>query len=224
MIVLFLFTAGVGLSQEDAARYLDAFAKKYAALKDYSADVLIHYDMAALKSPDRRAKVYYKSPDKVKFIAKGIFFVPKQGGYFNPTQFNTNNFEMKLIDHVLWNHRKAVRVQLLPKDITKSNQGFIVTVDRTWNQILAFETVTPEGRKVTATIAYAKFGQFDLPTQIELELEGPSGESGNTKELIPFGQRGKKFSGKVFITYTNYKINTGLKDEFFTEPNPEPSP
>ena len=217
--MFFLFTAGAGLGQEDAARYLDAITKRYVALKDYSADVLIHYDLSALKSPDRRAKVYYKSPDKVKFVAKGVFFFPRQGGYFNPAQFNTDNFEIKIIDHVVWNNRKAVQVQLLPKDITKSNQGFIVTLDIGWNQILGFETVSPEGRRIKATIVYARFEQFDLPTRIELELEDPS--AGRPKELIPFGQRGKKISGKVSITYTNYKINTGLKDEFFAEPNPE---
>jgi hypothetical protein len=220
MIVLFLFTAGVGYGQDNPVRYLEAFVKKYAALKDYSADVLIHYDISALKAPDRRAKLYYKSPDKVKFLAKGIFFFPKQGGYFNPAQFNTDNFEIKIIDHVLWNNRKAVRVQLLPKDIRKSNQGFIVTIDIGWHQIEAFETVTAEGRKITAIIAYENFGQFDLPAHIELQLEDPPASSGGTKELMPFGQGTKKISGKVFITYTNYKINTGLKDDFFAEPNP----
>jgi hypothetical protein len=224
MIALFLFTAGLGHGQENAGRYLDAFVKKYAALRDYSADVLIHYDMAALKAPDRRAKVYYKSPDKVKFAAKGIFFFPKQGGYFNPAQFNTDNFEIKIIDYVMWDNRNAVRLQLTPKDITKANQRFVLTVDMGWHQIQAFETVTAEGRKIRAVIVYGKFGQFDLPTHIELQLEGPPAESGETKELIPFGQRTKQISGKVFITYANYKVNTGLKDEFFAEPNPEFSP
>jgi hypothetical protein len=223
MIALFLFTAGVGFAygREDATRYLDGCVKKYAALKDYSADVLIHYDISALKAPDRRAKVYYKSPDKVKFLAKGIFFFPKQGGYFNPAQFNTDNFEIKIIDHVLWNNRKAVRVQLLPKDITRSNQGFIVTIDVGLHQIEAFETVTAERKRIKAIITYENFGQFDLPTHIELQLEDPPAASGETKELLPYGQGAKKISGKVFITYTNYKINTGLKDEFFAEPNPE---
>ncbi|OGP94624.1 MAG: hypothetical protein A2Z19_05340 [Deltaproteobacteria bacterium RBG_16_54_18] len=221
IIMLFLFTAGVVHAQENAARYLDTYVKKYVGLKDYSADVLIHYDITALKAPDRRAKVYYKSPDKVKFAAKGIFFFPKQGGYFNPAQFNTDNFEIKIIDHVIWNDRKAVRLQLLPKDITKSNQRFILTIDMGWHLIQAFETVTSEGRKIKAIIVYEKFGEFDLPTHIELQLEDPPAESGETKELIPFGQHTKQISGKVFITYANYKVNTGLKDEFFAEPNPE---
>jgi len=222
MIVLFLITPGVVRGQENAVRYLDTFVKKYAGLKDYTAEVLIHYDIEALKAPDRRAKVYYKSPDKVKFVAKGIFFFPKQGGYFNPTQFNTDNFEIKIIDHVIWNSRKAVRLQLLPKDITKSTQRFILTIDMGWHQIQAFETVTAEGRKIRAIIAYEKFGQFDLPTHIELQLEDPPAESGETKELIPFGQRTKRISGKVFITYANYQVNIGLKDEFFTDPTTQP--
>jgi hypothetical protein len=214
---LFLLVPGLLHGQENAVHYLDTFVKKYAGLKDYTADVRIHFDIEALKAPDKQAKIYYKSPDKVKFETKGIFFFPRQGGYFNPALFKPEDFEIKLLDHSTWNGRKAVRLQLIPKDIRKSTQRFVVTIDINRNLIVTFETVNAEGRKSRAAIDYARFGDFDLPTHIELQLEVPASEQNETRELIPFGQSTKEINGRVNITYTNYTVNSGLSDEIFTE-------
>jgi hypothetical protein len=222
-LFLFLLLPALIHGQETATRYLDSFTKKYAGLKDYTTDVRIHYDIEALRAPDGQARLYYKSPDKVKLEPKGIFFFPRQGGYFNAAQFNAEDFEIKILDHALWNNRKAVRLQLIPKDIKKSNQRFVLTMDIEWNLIVLLDTITTEGRKSRAAVAYERFGDFDLPTHIDLQIEVPPVEPNESKELIPFGQKTKQISGKISITYANYKVNTGLKDEIFTEPDPQPS-
>jgi outer membrane lipoprotein-sorting protein len=207
-------------SQENASRYLDAFARKYSSLKDYTADVRVHFDLEALKAPDMQAKLYYKSPDKIKAESKGVFFLPRQGGYFNPALLMPDAFEIKLLDHMTWDGRKAVKLQLIPKDMQRYNQRFVLIIDTERGLILEMDTVTIEGREIKATIDYGKFGAYDLPTHIALQLEVPPAESNESKELIPFVQKGKRVSGKIDIIYSNYAVNSGLSDEIFIRTEP----
>jgi outer membrane lipoprotein-sorting protein len=37
------------------------------------------------------------------------------------------------------------------------------------------------------------------------------------REFTQFGQRAKRITGKVEITYSNYKVNSGISDEIFKE-------
>ena len=85
--ILFLLSSEWIQAQEDAARYLDSVEKKYAGLKDYAVDVNVHFDIEALKAPDMQAKLFFKAPGKMKVESKRIFFFPREGGFFNPFQF-----------------------------------------------------------------------------------------------------------------------------------------
>jgi outer membrane lipoprotein-sorting protein len=40
------------------------------------------------------------------------------------------------------------------------------------------------------------------------------------KEFTQFGQKTKRITGKVEITYSNYKVNVGLTDEIFKDAEP----
>ena len=81
-------------------------------------------------------------------------------------------------------------------------------------QLREMKMLPSEGREVTAVIDYGFFEGFDLPIHIRLQLDFPPAEPGGTKEF-PFGQGGKRMSGKVEITYSNYKVNSELSDEIF---------
>jgi hypothetical protein len=45
----------------------------------------------------------------------------------------------------------------------------------------------------------------------------PSDEPSGMREFTQFGQKPKKITGKVEITYSNYQVNVGLTDEIFME-------
>ena len=219
-MVLFFLSAEWIQSQENPSRYLDSLERKYSGLKDYTADVRVHFDIEALKAPDMQAKLYYKSPDKMKVESKGVFFFPREAGYFNPSTFKPEDFEIRLLEHLTYEGRNAVRLQLTPRELKRSNQRFILTVDMDRNLILRIDTLTVEGREIRAAIDYGKFGDFDLPIHIELQLEVPPTEPDRMKEFMPFAQGTKRVTGKVDITYSNYKVNSGLSDEIFKETEP----
>ena len=219
-MVLFFLSTELIQGQENPSRYLLSMQRKYSGLKDYTADIRIHFDMEALKAPDMQAKLYYKSPDKMKVESKGVFFFPREAGYFNPSTFKPEDFEVKFLEHLIYERKSAVRLQLTPRELKRSNQRFVLTVDMDQNLILRIDSLTVEGKKMIATIDYGKFEEFDLPTHIEIQLEVPPTEPERMREFGPFAQKSKGVTGKVDITYSNYKVNSGLSDEIFRETEP----
>jgi len=215
--VLFFLLTELIQAQEDAARYLDLIEKKYSGLRDYRVDVNVHFDIETLKAPDMQARLYYKAPDKMKVESKKVFFFPKEGGYFNPSLFKKKDFEVRLLERLIYDDRKAVRLKLTPIDIEMYNKSFVLTLDTDRNLIREIKTLLSEGREIKAAIEYGMFNGFELPIHIDLQLDIPSDEPSGMKEFTQFGQKGKRITGKVEITYSNYKVNLGLKDEIFKE-------
>jgi outer membrane lipoprotein-sorting protein len=219
-MLLFLFSPEFIQAQEDPSRHLDSLEKKYSGLKDYRVEVNVHFDIEALKAPDMQARLYYKAPDKIKVESRNVFFFPKEGGYFNPSLFKKRDFDVKLLEHLTYEGRKAVRLRLTPTDTNEHQQGFVLTIDIERNLIREIATSPSEGRAIRAVIGYAEFGDFELPLHIELYLDIPSVEPNGMKEFGSFGQRPKRITGRVKMTYSNYKVNSGLRDEIFNEPEP----
>jgi len=222
-MLLFLLSPEFIQAQEDPTRYLDTLEKKYSGLKDYMVDVNVHFDVEALKAPDMQARLYYKAPDKIKVESKNVFFFPKEGGYFNPSLFKKKDFDVRPLEHLTYEGRRAVKLRLTPTETNRHHQGFVLTLDTDRNLIREISTSPSEGRTIRAVIEYGKFADFELPVHIELHLDIPSVEPNGMKELGSFSQRSKRITGKVEIAYSNYKVNSGLRDEIFNEAEPRKS-
>jgi outer membrane lipoprotein-sorting protein len=215
---LFLLSPGPLPAQEEGARTLDALQKKYSGLKDYTVDVNVHFDVEGFKAPDMQAKLYCKPPDRMKIESKRIFFLPKDGGTFNPFMFNREDFEVKFLERLTYEGSHAVKLKLTPKK-RKPNapHDFILTVDTDHTLIREMNTSSFDGREVRALIEHGRFSDFDLPTRIELHLDVQFDESRDLRDFGPSTQPAKRVTGTVEITYSNYRINTGLSDQIFNE-------
>ena len=203
--------------QEDAFHYLDAIEEKYAGLKDYISDVMVHFNIETFKAPDMQAKLYYKAPDKVKVESKKVFFFPREGGYFNPSLFKKEGFEIKLLERSAGDGGKAVKLRLTPKEAKMGIQHFLLTIDTERNLIREVELTQFDGREIKALIEYRKFDNFELPARIQLKLDIPSFESEGVKEFDQLIQKPNRVTGTIEITYSNYKVNSGLPDDLFRE-------
>jgi hypothetical protein len=214
---ILLLSTGWTQAQEDTSRYLDQIEKKYSGLTDYTADVNVHFDIEVLKAPDMQARLYFKAPDKMKMDSKRIFFLPKEGGYFNPSLFKKKDFDIKLLERLTYDGRKAVKLKLTPTATDTYHKGFVLTIDTDRDLVREIKISPSEGREVNAMIEYGTFAHFELPTYIHLQLTMPSDEPSGMREFTQFGQKPKKITGKVEITYSNYHVNMGLTDEIFKE-------
>jgi len=210
-----LFPAWI-LADEEAVRYLDAIEKKYSGLKDYIAEVNVHFDIETFKTPDMQAKLYFKAPDKMKVESKGVFFFPREGGYFNPALFKKEDFEIRVLEPVA-EGKKDIKLKIVPKKKEKMGREFILLIDRNDNLVREIHTSQFDGRETKARIEYGRFGSFELPRYIHLALDFPSVEPNERRGFGPFEQKSGRVTGTIEITYTNYKVNTGVKDEIFTQ-------
>jgi len=218
--LLLLFSPHWIQAQEDAFRYLDSIEKKYVDLKDYTADGMVHFDIEMFKAPDMQAKLYYKAPDKMKVESKRVLFFPKEGGFFNPSFFKKENFEIKFLERLTYDGAKAVKLKLTPQNPKKNIQEFVLTIDTDRNLIQEMGVTQFDGREIKAVIEYGKFYGFELPFHIRLKLDIPSFETEGPKEFDQLVQKPKRVTGTIDISYSNYKVNSGLSDEIFKDSVP----
>lgn len=214
LFILFCLSPPWIRADEEAVRYLDAIEKKYSGLKDYIADVNVHFDMETFKTPDMQAKLYFKAPDKMKVESKGVFFFPREGGYFNPALFKKDDFEIRILEPVA-EGKKDIKLKIVPKKKEKMGREFVLLIDRNDNLVREVQTSQFDGRETKAKIEYGKYGSFELPRYILLTLDLPSVEPNEKRGFGPFEQKSERVTGTIEITYANYKVNTGLKDEIF---------
>ncbi len=221
LLVLFLLSPGSIQAQGDATRYLEALEKKYSGLRDYIVDVNIHFDIETFKTPDLQAKIYYKVPDKIKVESKRVLFFPRNGGYFNPSLFRKEDFTILLLEHVTHGGQKAVKLRLIPRQTKRNIQEMVLTIDIEKNLVQRSKHVQQAGgREIRAEMAYETVGQFELPTRINLLLDFPAVEPEGVKGFNPSAPGNQRVTGRIEMTYSNYRVNSGLTDEIFREIEP----
>jgi len=217
LLVLFLLSPEYLQAQGDAARHLEALGKKYSGLKDYVVDVTIHFDIETFKAPDLKARLYYKVPDKMKVESKKVLFFPREGGYFNPSLFNRDEFTVLFVENTTYGGKKAVKLRLIPKKAKRDIQDLVLSIDTEQNQVRQVDITQAGGKEIKAELTYGTFDHFDLPTRIRLLLDFPEVEPEMVKGFDTSPRERKRVTGRIEITYSNYKINSGLSDQIFKE-------
>jgi len=208
--------------QREGLRVLAALEKKYAGLQDYTVGIQVHFAIETFRAPDLQAKLYYKVPDKMRLESKRVVFFPRDGGYFNPAQFEQDAYTVLFLGYVTYDKRKAVQLRLIPRKIKGATQEMVLTIDTAKLLLQEMLLTQTGGKEVTAVFTYGTFGGFELPTFIRLILNLPAAEPGMEQGFgaIPDGGEEKRVQGEITITYANYKVNTGLGDELFKKNKP----
>jgi hypothetical protein len=111
-----------------------------------------------------------------------------------------------------------VKLKLTPKKGKRNIKDFVLTIDTDRNLIREMDVTQFDDREIKAVIEYGKFDRFELPAHIQLKLDIPSFETEGVKEFDQLIHKPKRVAGTIEITYSNYKVNSGLGDEFFKEP------
>ena len=214
-----------------SASATDLFYKmrsKLNAVKDYTADVKMNIDVAFIKIPTLRGRLYFKSPDKMKLERDGgISILPKKS-----ISLSLNNLvpagEATVIDAgTAVIAGKKVRIIKVVPDGDKTD--IILTkiwVDEERLLALRTETTTRENGTVSMDLQFGKYAHLALPDQVIFyldvkEFKVPKGvtmdyDTGED-EMLKKTDNQKPKKGTIHITYLSYKINTGLSDEIFTE-------
>ncbi len=214
LVGLILFSSGSDKGKGE--KYLRNVAEKYLQIEDYTVDVKVHLDIETVQAPDMTAKVYYKTPDKVKIDSKGTFLLPKEVGVFNPRMFNQDDFTVNVEDTLQYDGKPSVRLLLSPKKESFRDRNIILTIDKSDWLIRMISTQLAPGSEMDAKISYGNFGSFQLPTRIDVNLNIPKADSSQFNSN-PRRRFSGGVNGSVIIYYSNYVVNSGLSDSLFQE-------
>jgi hypothetical protein len=222
-----LFFTTTALAQTDINTLLNKAKAKIESVNDYEADGVMKTNVAFLKVPIARVKVYFKKPNKLKVKSeKGISFIPKGAVSLNLNNLTGSN-KFTVIDAGTENIKgQMLRVaKLLPTDDNSDVVLSTVYIEEATMLIKKAKTTTRDNGTYELEMTYSTYASYGLPDKIIFSFNAkdyklPKGvtfdfDDGATPPPTPKDPlKGKK--GRAEITFKNYVINKGVSDAVFT--------
>lgn len=207
---------------QDANALVKKVKAKLDKVNDYVAEGKMKTDVAFIKAPAGKVKVYFKKPNRFKLKRDGgISILPKGGVSVNMSSvLSDNNYTAISSAESLIGGIKVKVVRLLPSD---ENGDVVLTtlfIDEANLLIKKSTTTTRENGTFEMEMSYGKYAQYGLPDKVIFAF--------NTKDYkLPKGvtlefdtedapkKTIKNKKGKVEISYSSYVINKGVSDAEF---------
>jgi len=226
-LMIFFSVSEISPQNNDPDEILDRVKEAFKNILDYEVDIQIKIDVDFLKVPDSEAKLYFKQPNKIHVEAEKFALLPRQGLDFSPLGLLSGKYT------ALYEREDTIRD--LPTSVVKiiplGNDGDIILstfwVDQTRDLIIRMESTKKPTGTFRIDFTYEKYDDnYEMPSQMEFTFtvdrmmfqRGMDGQSDDDEE--DSDKKSNSRTGKVYITYTNYKVNQGLPDELFeTEKN-----
>ena len=198
---------------------------KIESVNDYQASGLMKTNVAFLKVPIAKIKLYFKKPNKLKLKSEnGVSFIPKGamsiniGSLFNDADITILDAGNDKIDKV------PVRVaKLISNDDNSDIVLSTLYIDPIRNVILKSKTTTKENGTYELTMTYKKYIEFALPDKILFSFNTkdyklPKGitfdfDDGADKPNKSTQIKNKK--GRAEIILSDYLVNKGLAESVF---------
>ena len=224
LTILAIIGCQLAAFSQDATALVNKVKAKLNQVNDYVAEGRMKTDVAFIKAPVGKVKVYFKKPNKFKLKRDGgISILPKGGVTVNMSSLLTSdNFMAIASGEAVVNGTKVKVIKLLP---TTENSDVVLStiyIDEDNLLIVKATTTTKENGSFEIEMRYGKFINYALPDKLIFSF--------NTKDYkIPKGvtlefeeeakqteaEKIKRKKGRIEITYTNYTINKGIDDAIF---------
>lgn len=226
-IILLFFIPVICFAQNKKSdEILDSVKENFNSVKDYEVNVHIKVDVNFLKVPEAQAKIFYKQPDKIKLKSEGFAMLPKEGLNFSPTNFLTGDYTSIFDKEEIVEGNPCYLVKVIPLG-DKSN--LILTslwIDKNNYIIRRIESTTKTNGTFSIDLKYNNNFNYPLPSSMIFtfnvqKMELPKGITGDMDEMNQSekdeNNKSKTTSGKVYVTYSDYKVNINLPDSIFAE-------
>lgn len=203
----------------DANAILKPVRENFDKIKDYTANAHININVEMVRIPDKNAIVYYKHPDKFRFKAEGFAMLPKKGANATAMQILQGNYTAIDAGTATLNNLTVDVIKVLPLDQTGDVILSTLWIDRQ-HRVQKLESTTREQGSYTVDFKYNSTNPFNLPQQIAInfDVEKMNIPLGLSMDIENFGKKKddkKSTRGVVTVTYSDYKVNTGLSDSVF---------
>ncbi len=208
--------------EKNPEEILSAVREKLGSVRDFSADVEIDINIDFIKIPNKYATVIYKHPDKFKFRSPGFFMIPKKGFGFSIVDLLEKSYTAVYVGLVEQKGKVLEEIKIIPME----NKSDIVLasfwIDTESDLVYHFEAVTKKSGYYLTDFEYSENDPLPSKNIIRFEVDDirlPLRFMGKV-DMKQFELQEVKM-GEVIITYYNYDINPGLKDEEFEDDSDE---
>jgi len=220
--LLFIFQTTVFC--QDMTALVNKVKAKLDKVNDYVAEGSMKTDVAFIKAPVGRVKVYFKKPNHFKLKRDGgISILPKGGVTGNmSTLISGNDFVAVAAGEAIINKTKTKVIKLLP---TSDNSDVVLStiyVDEANLLILKASTTTKENGSFEIEMTYGKYMAYALPDKVNFsfntkDYKMPKGVALEFEDEEKYSdeEKLKRKKGRVQISYNNYIINQGVADNLF---------
>lgn len=198
---------------------------KLDQVNDYEADGRMKTDVAFIKAPVGKVKIYFKKPNKFRLRKDGgISLLPKGGVSVNMNSIvTTDEFVALAAGEATVAGVKTQVVKMLP---VNENSDVVLTtmyIDEANLLVRKAVTTTKENGTYEIEMTYGKFSNFGLPDKVTFSFntknyklpKGLTLEFDDNEKPLTEEQKLKNKKGRVEIVYTNYIINKGIADTVF---------
>lgn len=219
-ILFFVFTA---LPQsKDADAIIKRLKEGFSKVKDYEVDVNIKVDVDFIKVPESHAKIFYKQPDKMHFESENFAMLPKEGMDFSPMSMLKGEWTAYYQKEDNVDGHQVSVIKVIP--ISEHADIVLTTfwIDQKENIIRRVESNTKTSGSFTIDLKYDDAKKdFYLPKNMifTFNIEKMNVPKALSSDSEPESKKKEKkpTSGKVYISYFNYKVNQGIPDNIFTD-------
>lgn len=212
----------VAQRQQTALEIMKNIERTVEDVKDYTVELQAEVNMERMRIPKMMATMYFKRPDKIDFKSESFVILPREGIALDPALLRAR-YDATLIGEEQIGEMKTHKLQLAAKETkTRLRQMFLWVDPSNWT-IIKMETIPYQGRVLTALFTYAlQEGKYWLPQALKISFEA-SGRDTTTRRTEPDVASSPSLeemqrpprSGNITVSYSNYKVNVGLTDEFF---------
>ncbi len=222
LLPLFLILFSLTSTGQEANELLNKVITKLNSVTDYSAQATIKADIPMIKILPSEAKIYFKQKDKFKVESKGISILPKQG-FSEITTFLSDKKGYVAVagEKSTINDIRTQLITIIPNEESSDMILSKLWIDPKRNVIIKAQITTKSNGTITSTYFYGEEVKYGLPNQMVIEIDvkkfklpkSVAADINKTKSTAP---KKVKEKGKITISLSNYKVNQGLSDSFFT--------
>ena len=203
MVALVLAASGVaGASTPGPQQILNRMQQSYQAIDDYVAEIKVITDIPSFEVPPRSFTVYVKRPDKVKIESDSLVVIPKDVLLLGNIEGHLAKAGRVILNGVTRRQGRTIYcLKFLPNDPERRDR-VLLWVDAERYTLSRTELWTGLNRILTVYWEHTRVDdKYWLPTQVRCEISG--------------GILGAGDPGTVTVSFSGYRINTGLSDELF---------
>lgn len=218
---------------------------QFSQINDYQVDMKISVKMTGFRMPNKKVRIYYKKPNKMKAETKGFALLPTTGVNGNPSEFFDMLKHVNDIKRIIYNdepyfkitgkvNRDSLKIPLklnkneipdITMDVFIDAKKWVITevgVFLNAENIFSFNTDYTELEGIyvpeKSTFKIGIKGISRWSTANPVDMGGPGSERQDFETIAKnagFDPNKDEFVGEMIMTFTNYKVNKGIEDKIF---------